>query len=1023
MRFRFLALALCVGALNLSAQEITSSTLGVMKGRHIGPARTSGRIAAIDALHSDHNVVWVGASGGGVWKSLNQGTTFKQVFDDHSQNIGAICIDQKHPDTVWVGTGESWTRNSTGIGTGIYKTTNGGRKWKHMGLGNSERIARIIVHPGNSDRVYVAVTGALWGDSEERGVYRSNDGGESWERILYRNPSTGCADLVIDPNNSDVLYAAIWDFRRTAYDFRSGGPGSGLFRSRDGGDTWEELRNGLPEGELGRIAISASPVSPNYLYALVESEKSALYRSADGGDTWEIRSEQIQMGERPFYFSNILADPVDSNRVFKPGNITLMSTDGGATFASVAVEGGAYHVDHHALWVSPTDNRVMYVGTDGGVYVSVDRGNTWRHAQNLPVAQFYEISLDMNEPYNIYGGLQDNGSWTAPSRNPGGIQSADWETVGYGDGFHCYADREDPDIVYWQYQGGRIYRTDRTTGDSKFIKPFPDEESGDLRFNWNAPVIFSKTNNTLYVGAQYLYRSRDRGDSWERISPDLTTNDPNRQKQEESGGLTIDNSTAENNTTIISIAESPLNEKVIWAGTDDGNLWVTRDGGKKWDLMNERLPGMPPLAFISHIDAGNFDEGVAFVSIDAHRNGDMTPYVYMTDNHGETWISITSDQVEGYCYVIKQDIVNPELLFLGTEFGLYVSIDRGKNWVRFENEVPKVAVHDLQIHPRDHDLVLGTHGRGVIIIDDITPLRNLTVSILDEELAFLPARDYVFPAGGVTQDFPGDQEFVGRNPSSSPSVYYYMAKRHIFGEMFIELYDGNGNFIKQQPAGKRKGLNRVPLDITMRPPRVPISVNPVFGAAFGPSYGAGTYMVKVVKGDTSFTTEVTLNENPAYGYTAEERSFRREVQMRAYNMLEELAFIDANTVEIMNQADSLRGVIKNSAVQAMSSELFYAADALHKEVVATQAGEGAIVGQVRLREKIVEVYSAIGSFQGPPNSSQVMALDVYEAKMEVIREKLDKMIAERVEPINEFCAQKKIRTIELVNMDDFFAED
>ena len=1008
----------------VSAQStVTESTFGAMEGRHIGPARTSGRIAAIDALQSDHNVVWVGAAGGGVWKSINQGTTFKQVFDDYGQNIGAICIDQKHPDTVWVGTGEPWTRNSTGIGTGLYRTTDGGKSWKLMGLEKSERIARIVIDPRNSDRVYVAVLGALWGDSEERGLYITEDGGTTWERKLYNNPSTGCVDIIIDPRNPDHLLAATWDFRRTAYDFRSGGPGSGLYTSRDAGATWEPVKEGLPEGTLGRIALSASPVAPYYLYALVESDKSALYRSSDAGGSWEIQSKQLAMGERPFYFSNIVADPVDSNRAYKPGFITLASTDAGATFSSITVEGGSYHPDHHALWISPIDNRLMYVGTDGGVYVTVDRGNTWRHIQNLPVAQFYEVSYDMNTPYNVYGGLQDNGSWKAPAYTSGAIQNADWETVGYGDGFHCYPDREDAELVYWQYQGGRIYRTNTSTGDSKFISPFRDETSGDLRYNWNAPFIFSKKSNTIYVGSQYLHRSTDRGNTWERISPDLTTNNPMRQKQEESGGLTPDNSTAENNTTIISIAESPLDKNVIWVGTDDGYLQLTVDGGKNWTLMNPRIPGMPAGAFISHIDADNFSRGAAYVTVDAHRNGDMGTYVYATKDFGATWANIANEELKGYFYVIKQDLVNKNLLFVGSEMGLFISIDGGASWVRFTGKVPQVAVHDLQIHPREHDLILATHGRGIIIIDDITPLRSLSNELLEEELAFLPSRPYHFPALGIAQDFPGDQEFVGRSRTNAPVIYYYMRKRHVFGDMYMELYDADGNMLKELPAGKRKGLNKVVLNTNMKPPRVPVSVNPAFGAAFGPSLDAGTYTVKIVKGDTSFSTTIELNENPQFGYTAAERKARKEVILRAYNMLEELAFIDERINSIGEQALQLSEQISNSKMKADATELYYLMDGLHKEVVATQAGEGAIVGQVRLREKIVEIYSTVSGYEGPPNAAQKVALDVYATEMEAIENKLQLMVESRVKPMNAYCEKKKLPVITIPTRESFFGEN
>ncbi|HKK42752.1 MAG TPA: hypothetical protein VJ963_10115, partial [Bacteroidales bacterium] len=657
-------ISLLAGFSPLHAQ-ITDLTFGDIEGRHIGPARMSGRISCIDAVNKNPSVVWVGTAGGGVWKSVNQGTSFKPVFDDYSQSVGTITIDQNHPDTVWVGTGEVWTRNSVSVGTGIYRTNNGGDKWEFMGLPKSERIGRIIIDPVNPDIVYVAVTGALWGDSEERGVYKTTDGGKIWNKMLYINPSTGCADMILDPGDPSVIYASMWDFRRKAYTFRSGGPGSGLYKSTDGGATWMKLQKGLPSDTLGRIALAVSNKGPGYIYALIESKKTALYRSPDSGNTWEMLSDQAMMGDRPFYFSLIVTDPLDPARIYKPGTSLWVSTDSGKVFQSASVTGGNYHSDVHALWISPVDNNLIYLGTDGGVYISADKGNTWRFVRCLPVSQFYHVSVDNEVPYNVYGGLQDNGSWMGPSSKPGGIRNEDWVNIGYGDGFYAYRDASDPDIIYSQYQGGRISRNNLRTGESKYLKPFPEEGIADLRFNWNTPVAFGRKSGWLYIGSQFLYRSKDKGDTFEKISPDLTTNDPERQMQEKSGGLTIDNSTAENNTTIYSICESPLDENVIWAGTDDGNIQLTTDGGVTWTRLNDNIAGLPPLAFISGIDADNFYRQAAWVTADAHRNGDMAPYVFFTGDLGKTWTALATGDIEGYCHVIKQDPVNRDLVFLG----------------------------------------------------------------------------------------------------------------------------------------------------------------------------------------------------------------------------------------------------------------------------------------------------------------------------------------------------------------------
>ncbi len=994
MKFRIvLSIFLVTGLHAFSQTQLTDATFGAIEGRQIGPATTSGRIAAIDAELKNPNMVWVGAAGGGVWKSKNYGTTFKSVFDDQSQSIGAICIDQKYPDTVWVGTGEPWVRNSTSIGTGIYRTTNGGEKWELMGLEKSERIAKIIIDPNNSNTVYVAVLGALWSDSEDRGIYKTTDGGKTWNKILYVNPSTGCSSIAMDPQHPEILYAGMWDFRRTAYDFRSGGPGCGLYKSTDAGKTWNKIQNGLPADSLGRICVTISPVAPYDIYALVESAKSALYKSNDGGANWKQMSTQSEMGERPFYFCYIVPDPVDANRIYKPGFNLLVSNNGGGIFQGAAVEGGGYHGDLHALWISPKDNNLLYLGTDGGVYISRDKGNTWSHCENLPVAQFYHVSYDMQKPYNVYGGLQDNGSWKGPSRSTGGIQNSDWKTIGYGDGFNAYADLGDENIVYWQYQGGRIYRSNLKTGESKFIKPFADQSTEDLRYNWNTPVVFGKKTKWLYVGSQYLFRSKDKGDSWERISPDLTTDDPNRQKQEQSGGVTTDNTSAENNTTIFSISESMLDENIIWAGTDDGNVQVTADGGKTWSKLNANIPGLPALAFISSVEADNFNKNAAYITVDGHRNGDMKSYVFYTNDLGKTWKSITTENIKGYCHVIRQDIVNADLLFLGTEFGLYVSIDKGNTWVQFKSKIPQVGVFDIAIQPRENDLLLATHGRGIIIIDDITPIRNIKSDILEKDLAFLPTRPYYFTSGGIAQDFPGDDEFIGANPNGAATIVYYMKKRHVFGEMYMEIYNAKGEMIRKQPAGNRKGINIVSLQTSMKPPVVPSSPNPLFEAAFGPSLEAGDYTIKIIKGEETYSTKITLQNNPDVKHSAEDRKLQHEKLMAAYDLIQDLAYIDKQIIEIRDHANSLKDSIKIKALKAKAETIAKQMDDMHHEISATQPGEGGVAAQVRLREKIAEVYSAIGGYDGKPTSAQIAALDLYTKQVAEMQARLDAMKA------------------------------
>ncbi|HVN57557.1 MAG TPA: hypothetical protein VMT63_04615 [Bacteroidales bacterium] len=982
--------ALLIIIINGLDAQITSSMFGSIEGRQIGPAKMSGRITSIDAVKKAPSTVWVGAAGGGVWKSINQGVTFKSVFDDYSQSIGCITIDQDHPDTVWVGTGEVWVRNSVSIGTGIYRTTNGGDKWTMMGLPNSERIAKIIIDPADPNTVYVAVLGSLWKDSGERGFYKTNDGGKSWKKTLYSNPSSGCADIVMDPENHLVLYASLWDFRRQAYTFRSGGPGSGLYKSADGGETWNRIQTGLPDKTLGRIALAVSPVKPHWLYALVESEKSALFRSSDKGQTWEKRSEQTMAGERPFYFSLLVADPVEPERIYKPGMMVWVSNNGGKVFQVSSVSGGAYHSDTHALWVNPNDNKMMYLGTDGGVYISYDKGNAWNFILNLPVSQFYHVSVDNQRPYNIYGGLQDNESWMGPSRHAGGIKNSDWKAIGGGDGFYAYCDPKDPNVVYSQSQGGYIYRQNMRTGEARLVKPFPDEPGKVLRFNWNTPTVFGRKSGWLYIGSQYLFRSKDQAASFERISPDLTTNDPERQLQEKSGGLTIDNSTAENNTTIFTVAESPLDENVIWAGTDDGNVQVTSDGGKTWTKMNPVIGGLPPMSVISYIEPEVKNRNGAFVTADAHQNGDFKAYIFYTSDLGKTWKQIAADSVRSWCHVIRQDPVNTDLLFLGTELGLYVSLDHGKNWSRFKNKVPLTGIYDMAFQAEQNDLVLASHGRGVIILDDLTPLRNLTIQIMDKDFSFLPVRPFYFISEFSPQEFTSDAEFTGPNPSGSARVCYYLRKRHIFGDMYIELYGTDGKFLKKLPAGPRKGINVVSIPTSLDPPRVPKSPNLLGDFMTGPDYEPGTYTVKMVKGSETYTTKLVLNSPKGLSYPDDDRKLQRSTVMKAYHMIDRLAVVDQ---KILDTRDSLKGVIAAARDEKLKKlqEIVAACDSLHEKISATQAGEGAITGQMRLREYIGEVYSAVSGYLGRPTNLQLKALDLYDKRISELSAKIDSL--------------------------------
>ena len=687
---RLLGLGSVFLSVALAAQQATqfdAATISGLPARNIGSATMSGRIAAVAAVNENGRLtLFVGAASGGVWKSVNGGTTFKPVFDRQSvQSIGAIAIDPSNFKVVWVGTGESWTRNSVSIGDGIYKSTDGGENWTNLGLKDTEHIAKIVVDPKDGNSVLVCATGHLWNDNDERGVFKTSDGGNTWKKVLAgANGSTGCGMLAMSPREPKIIFASMWDFRRQGWTFRSGGPGSGLYESIDGGDHWTELNDGnskgLPEKPWGRIALAVAPSKPQVAYAMIESKKSALFRSGDGGKTWNRLDAGRFMVWRPFYFANLIVDPKDENKVFKPDGPLMLSVNGGKSFSSV---GSGAHGDFHDVWIDPSNPNIVYTGDDGGLWRSQDGGTRWMHLVNLPVSQFYHVSIDNANPYHVYGGLQDNSSWIGDSSYPGGVSNSRWENIYNGDGFWVFEDTSDPDYLYAEAQGGTIGRVNRHTLEVRPIQPLPNYNERKLRFNWNTPIHMSPNEKgTIYIGAQFLFRSRDHGQSWERISPDLTTNDPEKQKQEESGGVTVDNSSAEMHTSIYSISESPKNGQIIWVGTDDGNLQITRDGAKTSTNVVANVPGLAKNSWVSTIEAGRFDEGTAYVTFDRHTLGDTKPYAYKTTDYGKTWTSLNVQEngVLGYAHVVKEDTVDPNLLFLGTEFGLWISVDSGQHW-------------------------------------------------------------------------------------------------------------------------------------------------------------------------------------------------------------------------------------------------------------------------------------------------------------------------------------------------------
>ena len=743
--------------------------------RNIGPAGMSGRVTAIDVVLSDPNVIYAGTASGGLWRSTSGGIDWKPIFDEAPlQSIGSVKVNQKNPDEIWVGTGEGNPRNSQNSGEGIYKTIDGGKNWKLMGLKDSRTIHRIIIHRDDPNTVFLGVTGSAWGANSERGVFKTTDGGKTWRKVLYINDGVGCADLITDPSNPNKLIAAMWEYGRKPWTFNSGGPGSGLHVSFDGGETWDKRtdKDGLPEGDLGRIGVAIAPSSPNIVYALVEAKENALYKSTDGGFKWKKMAsadkDDSNVGNRPFYYGEIYVDPKNENRIYSIWSVLSKSEDGGKTFENWV--GWKVHPDHHALWISPDNPDFIIEGNDGGLNITHDRGATWRFAENLPLAQFYHIDYDMSIPYRVCGGMQDNGSWVGPSQvwKSGGIRNSDWKEIYFGDGFDVGIRPDDGRYAYAMSQGGNLGYVDMESGRTQNIKPIhPDGIV--LRFNWNAAFAQNPFHGCgIYYGSQFLHKSMDCGQSWEIISPDLTTNDTTKQKQNESGGLTIDDTEAENFTTIVAISPSKVNENVIWVGTDDGNVQVTQDGGKSWRNVASNLAGASAGSWIPYIEPGK-TAGEAFVVVSDYRRNDWKPYVYYTNNFGATFTRIADEnKVSGQAFAIVQDPEVGDLLWLGTDHGLWFSFDFGKNWQRWDKGYPAVTTTDLKIHPREHDLIIGTFGRAAWILDDIRPLREIARTkgeVLKKDFAVFPAPD-AYMAEWASVDgvrFTGDAMYSGDN--------------------------------------------------------------------------------------------------------------------------------------------------------------------------------------------------------------------------------------------------------------------
>ncbi|WP_299185412.1 hypothetical protein [uncultured Aquimarina sp.] len=773
---------------SISAQEFSMDHVKKIHPRNIGPGGMSGRVTSIDVVTSDPDIMYAGTASGGLWKSTSGGIKWKPIFDKEvTSSIGAVAIQQSNPSVIWAGTGEGNPRNSLNGGYGIYKSLDGGKNWKLMGLEKTRHIHRIVIDPTNPNIVYVAAIGSPWGIHPERGIFKTTDGGETWNKVLFANNKTGAADLVMDPTNPNKLIAALWEHKRDPWFFKSGGEGSGLYITHDGGKTWQERtdKDGLPKGDLGRIGIAIARNKPNIIYALIEAKKNALYKSEDGGFKWKKINDKNDIGNRPFYYSEIYVDPQNENRVYSVFTYVNVSEDGGKNFKQLmpayGVDNGV-HPDHHAWWIHPQDGNFMIDGNDGGLNITRDGGKTWRFIGNLPVAQFYHINVDNEYPYNVYGGMQDNGSWRGPAYvwKAQGIRNSYWQEISFGDGFDVVPDKDDSRYGWSMSQQGFVSRYDWMTGNNYTVKPTHPDPKVKLRFNWNAAInIDPFDNSTLYFGSQFVHKSKDKGLTWEVISPDLSTNDPEKLKQAESGGLTMDATGAENHCTILVIEPSPLEQNMLWAATDDGRVHITQNGGANWTDISKNIKGLPSGSWIVQIKASNKKKGEALLVANDYRRFNYTPYAYRTLDYGKTWERIVDDNdVQSYALSIVEDPIEKNLLFLGTDDGLYISLNAGNTWTKWTSGFPTVSVKDLIIQPREHDLVIGTFGRAAWVLDDIRPLRALAKnkSILNQKLQlFNPPTAYQAAYQQPTGSrFGADAVYNGENRDFGAHISFFV---------------------------------------------------------------------------------------------------------------------------------------------------------------------------------------------------------------------------------------------------------
>ena len=1004
----------------MSVEPEKRSLLGDLTWRNIGPANMGGRVSAIEGVAGNPNTYYVGGADGGIFKTINNGVTFDEIFNDQdAYSIGAITVAPSDPNVLWVGTGEGDPRNSVGYGRGVYRSIDGGITWEKAGLEKTERIKRIVVDPRDPDVVSVCALGREWGPNPERGVFMTHDGGKKWEKVLYIDEDTGCSDITMENSNPRIMYAGMWTFRRKPWRFDGGSKKTALYRTMDGGKNWEIIHNGLPEGPMTRIGVQVAQSDPNIVYLVTEiKDGGTLFRSDDRGENWKKVHDDARINFRPFYYSDIRVDPTNPDHLYSLSGGLYKSTDGGKEFDRIA---NGVHGDHQSFWIDPVNSRRLLSGSDGGYQVSYDAGANWDVVNNVTLSQFYQIFVDDENPYNVLGGLQDNGTWRGPSRttNSAGILKDDWNAITGGDGYYAVPVPGKSNIIYSNLQGGVIFQKDMNTGNTRTIHPYPKitGSAGDAikdhkyRFNWDSPIHISPHDpKTVYFGGNVLFKTKDEGYSWEVISPDLTTND--KSKQLTSGGeIYQDNTAAEFHCSILTIAESPVQEGVIWVGTDDGNVHITTDGGKKWTDITKRISGMPKNSWVGKIDASRFDVGTAYIAIDHHRSDDFKPYVFKVTNFGKRSENLSRGLPQNdYVKVVREDPQNSKLLYVGMEHGIYASWDGGKEWSAIMNNLPPVSVRDIKIQTIENDLVIGTHGRGAWILDDINPLQEMANTKSSGLHIFQPRTTYRWQMSRMDAS-QGQREYRAENPPYGAIITFHLAAGKI-DTVKIKIADSDGNHVREFKVDEPKpGFNRIAWNL--RYDGAVSLATPITGGwrggNVGPTVAPGKYTVSLSTKGQSASASLEVRGDPRIEISNEDFRKQLEAGIELRDMLSKVNTVLNGTESVITQMRELKKKVKDSsssdfdlteAEGKIKNVLQMVKEFRNDELKRPINGLG-YRQRPRLREEIRSLARGVDGTSARPTDPQILRMKELDEETEAIVRRYNSIVENEVAEINQ----------------------